>query len=107
MAAALPHTFRSLSRAPPDPDIQATLSDFLTYTEHFPAQLTRALSLIEEQRYRAEEKIRIVHDDTTLYGKLPQLKKEDRRDPVELRKDLSYALEEAENACRINVEEAV
>ena len=106
-AAALPHTFRSLSRAPPDPDIQATLSDFLTYTEHFPAQLTRALSLIEEQRYRAEEKIKIVHDDTTIYGKLPQLKKEDKRDPVELRKSLSYALEEAENACRMNVEEAV
>ena len=107
MAAALPHSFRSLSRAPPDPDIQATLSDFLTYTEHFPAQLTRALSLIEEQRYRAEEKIKIVHDDTTTYGKLPQLKKEDKRDPVELRKSLSYALEEAETACRMNVEEAV
>jgi hypothetical protein len=107
-AVTIPHAFRSLSRqAQPDPDIQATLSDFLTYTEHFPAQLTRALSLIEEQRYRAEDKIKIVHDDTTTYSRLPQLKKEDKRDPVELRKSLSYALEEAENACRMNVEEAV
>ena len=42
--------YRSLSRQPPtDPDIQATLSDYLTYTEHFPSHLTRALTLIEQQ----------------------------------------------------------
>lgn len=48
-----------------------------------------------------------MHDDTTTYSRLPQLKKEDKRDPVELRKNLSYALEEAETACRMNVEEVI
>jgi hypothetical protein len=108
MAATLTSSIRAFSRpAPADPDIQATLSDFLTYTEHFPAQLQRALVLIEEQRGRAEKKIKIVHDDTTTYRRLPQLKEEDKQDPVELRKSLSYALEEAEAASRMNVEEAV
>lgn len=106
MAATLPLSFRSLSRqAPADPDIQATLSDFLAYTEHFPAHLTRALSLIEDQRFRAEDKIRGVHADTTAYSILPSIKK-NRPNPVQLRRDISYALEEAENACRMAVEEA-
>ena len=107
MAVSIPHSFRSLSRqAPAHPDIQATLSDFLAYTEHFPAHLTRALSLIEEQRFRAEQKIKSVHDDTTTYSILPTLQK-GRPSPAQLRRDISYALEEAENACRMAVEEAV
>jgi hypothetical protein len=106
-SSAISHDdFRALSRQPPaDPDIQATLSDFLTYTEHFPSHLTRALTLIHEQRIRAEEKIRSIHDDTTAYSILPTLTK-DRPDPVELRRRISYALEEAETACRMAVVEA-
>lgn len=98
--------FRSLSRQPPpDPDIQATLSDFLTYTEHFPSHLTRALTLIGDQRQRAEQKIQRIHHDTLLYSQRPTLK--EKPNPVELRKNISYALEEAEKACRMAVEEAV
>ena len=74
MAVAISHDFRSLSRQPPtDPDIQSTLSDFLTYTEHFPSHLTRALTLIEDQRTYAEGKIKNVHDDTTSYSILPTI----------------------------------
>ncbi|KAI7006562.1 hypothetical protein KC355_g7701 [Hortaea werneckii] len=103
---AAPSDFRSLSRQPPpDPDVHATLSDFLTYTEHFPSHLTRALTLIGDQRQRAEEKISNVHHDTSLYSKRPTL--EHKPDPVEMRKQISYALEEAEKACRMAVEEAV
>ncbi|GAB7358232.1 hypothetical protein MBLNU230_g0383t1 [Neophaeotheca triangularis] len=91
---------------PPDPDVQTTLSDFLTYTEHFPSHLTRALNLIQDQRIRAEERIRAVHNDTTTYALLPTLPAKDRPDPVELRKRISYALEDAERACRMSVEEA-
>lgn len=95
----------SLSRQPErDPDIQATLSDFLAYTEHFPSHLTRALTLIEEQRTKAEANIKAIHDDTTTYSTLPSLK--EKPDPVLLRKNISYALQEAENACRMAVEEA-
>lgn len=98
--------FRSLSRQPPpDPDIQATLSDFLTYTEHFPSHLTRALTLIDDQRIRAERRIQSIHNDTTTYTILPSITT-DRPDPTALRRDISYALEEAERACRMAVEEA-
>lgn len=100
--------YRSLSRQPPtDPDIQATLSDFLTYTEHFPSHVTRALALIEQQAGKAERKIAHIHRDTTSYALLPTLAADSRPDPVELRKNISYALEEAERACRMRVEEAV
>ncbi|EME50110.1 hypothetical protein DOTSEDRAFT_68845 [Dothistroma septosporum NZE10] len=110
-ATALSHAsvgdFRSLSRQPErDPDIQATLSDFLTYTEHFPAHLTRALTLIQHQREKAERSIKAVHDDTTAYSILPSIT-HDRPDPRQLRRDISYALAEAESACRMSVEEAV
>ncbi|KAK5152614.1 hypothetical protein LTS14_008148 [Recurvomyces mirabilis] len=97
--------FRSLSRQPPtDPDIQTTLSDFLTYTEHFPSHLTRALTLIEKQRLRSEVKIKAIHDAATLYSTRPTLA--DKPDPVKLRRDISYALEEAERASRMALEEA-
>lgn len=106
MAAALSHDFRSISRQPqPDPDIHATLSDFLTYTEHFPSHLTRGLTLIENQRARAEAQVKQIHNDTTTYSILPCIE-HDRPDPARLRKSISHALEEAERACRMAVEEA-
>lgn len=99
--------YRSLSRPPPsDPDIQATLSDFLTYTEHFPAHLVRASSLIHEQRTKAERMVKQVHDDTTAYSLLPTLKA-NRPDPIKLRRDISRALEEAEAASRMSLAEAI
>lgn len=106
-SATIAEEFRSLSRPPPtDPDIQATLSDYLTYTEHFPSHLTRALALIEQQTVKTERKITSIHQDTTSYALLPTLSGDARPDPVELRKNISYALEEAEKACRMRVEEA-
>lgn len=106
--SAVDPDFRSLSRQPPsDPDIQATLSDFLAYTEHFPSHLTRALTLIQEQRAKAEAGIKSVHDGTTAFSILPSLKHDERPDPIKLRRDISLALEEAENACRMSAEEAI
>jgi hypothetical protein len=106
-SATIAEEYRSLSRQPPtDPDIQATLSDFLTYTEHFPSHLTRALALIEQQTVKAERKIASIHQDTTSYALLPTLPEDTRPNPVDLRKNISYALEEAETACRMRVEEA-
>jgi hypothetical protein len=106
-SATIAEEYRSLSRQPPtDPDIQATLSDFLTYTEHFPSHVTRALALIKQQTDKAEDKIASIHRDTTSYALLPTLSGKSRPDPVELRKNISYALEEAERACRMRVEEA-
>ncbi|GAB7322127.1 hypothetical protein MBLNU13_g03148t1 [Cladosporium sp. NU13] len=107
-SATIAEEYRSLSRQPPtDPDIQATLSDYLTYTEHFPSHVTRALALIKQQTDKAEERIASIHRDTTSYALLPKLSGNARPDPVELRKNISYALEDAERACRMRVEEAV
>nr|POF15200.1 inhibitor of growth protein 3 [Quercus suber] len=98
--------FRSLSRQPPsDPDIQTTLSDFLNYTEHLPSGLQRTLTLLRDQRARAERNIAAIHEKTTLYSNLPNIK-EERPDPVKLRRDISYALEDAERSCRMAVVEA-
>lgn len=106
-SATIAEEYRSLSRQPPtDPDIQATLSDFLTYTEHFPSHVTRALALIEQQTAKAERKIASIHRDTTSYALLPTLPEDTRPNPVDLRRNISYALEEAERACRMRVEEA-
>lgn len=106
-AVSLAPDFRSLSRQPPpDPDIQATLSDYLTYTEHYPSHLTRSLTLIGDQRERAEKKIREVHDATALWSLLPTMRV-NGPDPVKLRRDISYALEEAVKASRMSVVEAV
>jgi hypothetical protein len=106
-SATIAEEYRSLSRQPPtDPDIQATLSDYLTYTEHFPSHVTRALALIKQQTDKAEDRIASIHRDTTSYALLPTLSGDSRPNPVELRKNISYALEEAERACRMRVEEA-
>ncbi|KAF2721182.1 hypothetical protein K431DRAFT_285020 [Polychaeton citri CBS 116435] len=100
--------FRSLSRQPPqDPDIQNTLSDFLTYTEHFPSHLTRALTLIGQQRAKSEQSFRQIHRATTQYALLPSLPANERASPTSIRRAISYALEEAERACRMAVEESV
>lgn len=99
--------YRSLSRQlPTNPDIQATLSDFLTYTEHFPSHLTRALTLIKTETRRAEQEIAAIHADTTTYGLLPALPEAQKKNPVILRRNISYALEEAERAGRMRLEEA-
>ncbi|KXL47754.1 hypothetical protein M433DRAFT_152639 [Acidomyces richmondensis BFW] len=105
MALSVGSDFRSLSRQPPpDPDIQSTLSDFLTYTEHFPSHLMRALTLIDEERKRSERHIKAIHDDATTYSLLPKLK--EKHDPVILRRNISNALENAERSCRMAVAEA-
>ena len=106
MASSLAHSFRSLSRQPaPDPDIHASLSDFLTYTEHYPAQLTRSLALIEHERLRTEAEIAKVHDYTSIYSDRPSLT-DNKVDPVDLRKYISYALEHAETSARMGVAES-
>ncbi|QIW95475.1 hypothetical protein AMS68_000993 [Peltaster fructicola] len=89
-----------------EPDVQATLSDFLTYTEHFPAQVTRALTLIHSETLRAEKKIASIHANTASFSQLPTLPADQQKDPVQLRRDISYALEEAERAGRMRLEEA-
>lgn len=62
--------------------------------------------MIEQQTIKAERKIASIHRDTTAYATLPTLPEDARPNPVDLRRNISYALEEAETACRMRVEEA-
>ncbi|KAK0767508.1 hypothetical protein LTR75_018353, partial [Friedmanniomyces endolithicus] len=55
-------------------------------------------------RLRTEEKIKLIHDTTTIYSVRPALT--DKPDATRLRHAVSYALEEAERSCRMAVEEA-
>ncbi|EOD46671.1 Zinc finger PHD-type protein [Neofusicoccum parvum] len=91
--------------APPDmpttqthahPDAQATVTDFLDYTEFYPSDLARSLTLIEKLDKLYHDATARVHDLTTVYGSLPKLPQQDRPDPQQLRKDISKALIDAE-----------
>ncbi|KAF2860776.1 hypothetical protein K470DRAFT_207911, partial [Piedraia hortae CBS 480.64] len=98
--------FRSISCQPQtDPDMYATLSDFMAYTEHLPSHITRSLGLIANQRARSEHSIRSIHNHATIYSRLPACDTSGQ-DPVELRRSIFYALEESERASRMAVEEA-
>ncbi|KAK0613163.1 Inhibitor of growth protein 3 [Lasiodiplodia hormozganensis] len=91
--------------APPDmpstqahahPDAQATVTDFLDYTEFYPSDLARSLTLIAKLDKLYAEAADRVHKLTLLYGHLPKLPQAERPDPQQLRKDISKALIDAE-----------
>ncbi|KAK3065200.1 hypothetical protein LTS18_006409 [Coniosporium uncinatum] len=95
MANPLP----DIHQAPVHPDAQATVTDFLDYTEFFPSDLERSLQLIGKLDTTYLETTDLVHNLTTTYGKLPNITSKDRPDPIALRKQISAALSRATH-CR-------
>ncbi|KAL4795595.1 hypothetical protein BDV19DRAFT_167480 [Aspergillus venezuelensis] len=83
---------------PHDPDAQATVTDFIDYTEYLPADLLRSLTLIRGLDKRYLDSAQGVHDLTKTYGQLPEFPSESRPDPISLRKDISIQLDSAINA---------
>ncbi|KAL2813148.1 hypothetical protein BJX63DRAFT_395100 [Aspergillus granulosus] len=83
---------------PFDPDAQATVTDFIDYTEYLPADLIRSLTLIRGLDKRYLDSAQGVHELTKTYGQLPELPAETRRDPCTLRKEISAQLNSAINA---------
>ncbi|KAL4906249.1 hypothetical protein BDW74DRAFT_151579 [Aspergillus multicolor] len=83
---------------PFDPDAQATVTDFIDYTEYLPADLLRSLTLIRGLDKRYLDSAQGVHDLTKKYGQLPDLLPEARPDPTALRKEISAQLDRAINA---------
>ncbi|KAI5307312.1 hypothetical protein KEM56_000019 [Ascosphaera pollenicola] len=81
-----------------DPDAQATVSDFIDYTEYLPADLQRSLTLIRELDERYLRATQAVHELTKTYGALPSLPDADKPDPVILRRLISEQLERAVSA---------
>ncbi|OMP86952.1 Inhibitor of growth protein 2 [Diplodia seriata] len=78
------------------PDAQATVTDFLDYTEFYPSDLARSLTLIEKLDKLYCDATDRVHKLTVIYGHLPKLPQAERPDPQQLRKDISKALIDAE-----------
>lgn len=97
-AAVVDH-FPSITIKPSShPDAQATVTDFSDYTEYFPSDLVRSLTLIEKLETSYTEATQRVHDLTKHYGEIPDLHPDLRPGPLgmqELRKQISEALEQA------------
>lgn len=85
-----------LSGQPPaDPEAQAVVTDFIDYSEFFPSDLFRSLSLIRKLDESYESDAAKVHNLTKTYGKLPNIAESERPDPKILRADISTNLEHA------------
>ncbi|KAG9884568.1 hypothetical protein KCU94_g18130, partial [Aureobasidium melanogenum] len=91
------------------PDVQATLSDFLTYSEHLPSTVTRSLFLIQSLNRKADDLQLEIHNLLSKYGNLPQATANatDAPDPVQLRRDISHAYDSLEKCKRMSAAEAI
>ncbi|KAM5450987.1 hypothetical protein MaudCBS49596_004098 [Microsporum audouinii] len=83
---------------PSDPDAQATVTDFIDYTEYLPSDLVRSLTLIRGLDERYINATASVHELTKVYGELPTLPAESRPQPHILRRQISEQLRRAVNA---------
>jgi len=75
-----------------DPDAQATVTDFLDYTEHLPSDVERSLTLLRKQDALYHETTQTLHDLLTTYGALNPA----ATDPYEsqhMRSQISYLLD--------------
>lgn len=83
---------------PFDPDAQATVTDYIDYTEFLPADLMRSLTLIGGLDERYIESTQAVHELTKTFGQLPSLPADERPAAQSLRRDISIQLDRALNA---------
>ncbi|KAJ0163321.1 PHD finger protein ING1 [Colletotrichum tanaceti] len=78
-----------------DPDAQATVTDFLDFTEYLPSDMMRSLTLIGKLDQTYGEASLNVHNLTSTWGKLPSIPAEERPSAVQLRADISDGLNHA------------
>lgn len=83
---------------PFDPDAQATVTDYIDYTEYLPADLIRSLTHIRGLDDRYLDSAQSVHNLTKTYGQLPDLASDERPSAISLRRDISHQLDRAINA---------
>ncbi|XPS67713.1 hypothetical protein M3J09_000015 [Ascochyta lentis] len=79
----------------PNPDAQTTVNDFLDYTDFYPSDLVRSLTLIGDLDATYAEAVQQVHELTSLYCTLPALPESERPDPAALRKQIARRLQTA------------
>jgi hypothetical protein len=72
-----------------DPDAQATVTDFLDFTEYLPADMVRSLTLIGKIDQRYAEASKELHDVVSIWSRLPSIPADERPAPVRLRADIS------------------
>ncbi|MDI1486902.1 MAG: hypothetical protein OHK93_006164 [Ramalina farinacea] len=78
-----------------DPDAQATVNDFLDYTEYLPSDLNRALTLIGKLDETYAQRADKVHNLTRIYGQPVETHVGEPRDNAALRTEISYNLNNA------------
>ena len=89
-----------------DPDAQATVTDFLDYTEYLPSDLIRSLTLIRKLDESYLNSSSSVHNLTKVYGELPSIPASKRPETQNLRKQISLDLDHAINARESSYAEA-
>ncbi|KAI4121495.1 MAG: hypothetical protein LQ347_006841 [Umbilicaria vellea] len=89
MATAL----EPIAEAPVDQDAQATVTDFLDYTEYLPSDLIRSLTLIRKLDEAYLTSTDNVHELTKTYGYLPKMPIDQRPSPQLLRRQISQGLD--------------
>ena len=78
-----------------NPDAQATVTDFLDYTEIFPSDLHRSLNLIGKLDESYHRDTLRIHNLTKQYGTLPTIPKTARPTSQKLRSEISTTLDHA------------
>ena len=91
---------------PYDPDAQATVTDFIDYTEYLPSDLIRSLTLVRGLDKSYLDAAQNVHELTRIYGQLPDIPSEMRPNAQALRKQISIQLDRAINARESSYAEA-
>jgi len=90
-----------------DPDAQATVTDFLDFTEYLPSDMMRSLTLIGKLDQTHNKSSANVNDLTTLWGQLPSMPPAERTGPIDLRAQISDNLHHAVNSRIYSHAEAV
>ncbi|KAI0377869.1 hypothetical protein F5Y04DRAFT_284539 [Hypomontagnella monticulosa] len=90
-----------------DPDAQATVTDYLDFTEYLPSDMMRSLTLIGKLDQVYIDASTTVHELTTAWGKLPTLPADQRPAPTQLRKEISENLNRAVSSRVFSHAEAV
>ncbi|KAF7531465.1 hypothetical protein G7054_g8861 [Neopestalotiopsis clavispora] len=95
IAVGLPQSSALALNMRADPDAQATVTDYLDFTEYLPADVNRSLTLIGKLDQTYIDASAQVDELTQTWQKLPTLPADQRPVPVELRADISRNLNQA------------
>ncbi|PSS22386.1 hypothetical protein M430DRAFT_49514 [Amorphotheca resinae ATCC 22711] len=91
---------------PTDPDAQATVTDFLDFTEYLPSDMIRSITLIGNLDRKYRKASRATNEQAEIYGRLPDIPVDEKPNPVSLRSELSESVSDAVSARTLSYAEA-